>query len=246
MATPFERHERLKEFFKFSWQEVTGLLIAAVISGFIFSFRNWGDTIPDLAIGLKNLLTMILISLISFLVHISFQKYFALSEGYRAEYKPWWVGMGISLIMSIVSLGFIPLVLIGGVNSSFMVRQRIGEFRYGYSYEDNSNIGLWGIYGTLILSIFFGTGLYYNPESFFYSKGLLFNLIYAFCSFIPTVQQDGLMMFFGSRSLYSFGLFLTMMASFLLLTQTKIGIIISIIFTVTYSFIRMFILEPNR
>ncbi|PIN73591.1 hypothetical protein COV20_05195 [Candidatus Woesearchaeota archaeon CG10_big_fil_rev_8_21_14_0_10_45_16] len=202
MVSPVEFRARIADFYRFSKEELIGLLAAVLFAGFIFSFRDWGDQQFDLVIGLIHLFTMFSIAFLSFWVHLSCQKLYGLSQGYLVEFRLWWTGLFISLIFAFFSFGYIPLVLIGGVFASFMVRQRLGEFRYGFSYPENGIIAMWGPLGNLILAIFFAIGAYALPQNYFFHKGLIFNLIMAGCSLIPLPQLDGLSVYFGSRFWY--------------------------------------------
>ncbi|MBT4936249.1 hypothetical protein HOL21_01255 [Candidatus Woesearchaeota archaeon] len=229
MANIKELIKRIQDFYRFSWQEISGLLIAVIFTAFIFSFRDWGGELFDIVIGLKNFVIVIFVAAISFTFRISCQKIYALSQGYKAEFKVWWVGLIIALVLAFISFGRVPLVLIGGVVTAFMVKQRLGEFRYGFSYLQNGFTSLWGILGNMILAIGFALGLYYVPQSYFFSKGLMLNVIMGFCALLPLPQLDGLNIYFGSRIMYYIAIVTVLLASVLLLTRTKWGLIIAIV-----------------
>jgi len=221
--------ERVKDFYRFSWQELSGLIVAIIVTGFIFSFRDWGVEQFDLIIGLKNFIFVTFIAAISFIFRLSAQKIYGLSEGHKPEFKVWWTGLLVSLVIAFFSFGKLPLIFAGTMVSSFMVRQRLGEFRYGFSYRINGMIAMFGILGNLILAILFAIGVYAYPESFFFSKGLWLNLIMAFCAVLPLPQLDGLNIFFGSRFLYGVAIFAIALMAVLLLTKTMFGLISAII-----------------
>ncbi|MBI2669119.1 hypothetical protein HYX14_04725 [Candidatus Woesearchaeota archaeon] len=229
MASWKELVARCIEYFSFSKEELQGILPAIAITAVIFSFRDWGADQFNISQGLIHLLIVGIIAAITFFFRISCQKIYALKEGYKADFKVWWAGLIIALILAFVSKGIIPLVLIGSISAAFMVRQRLGEFRYGFSHFDNANIGMWGMWGNLILAILFSVGLYYNPDSYFFSKGVILNLIMAFCTLLPFPQLDGLNIFFGSRNLYVFSIFIALLGSALLLSKTTWGLITAIV-----------------
>ena len=224
-----ELRSRIRDFFSFSKQEIIGLAVALLVTGFIFSFRDWGLETLDLTLGLRNLIIVSFVAAISFFLRISMQKIYALSEGYKTEFKVWWTGIVIALVIAFVSNGRIPLVLIGASVSSFMIKQRLGEFRYGFSHSDNATIALWGILGSLITATLFALGLHFSPQSYFFSKGVLLNLIMALCALLPLPQLEGLQIYFGSRIQYVSGIVAVILAGFLLLTKTAIGLVITII-----------------
>ncbi len=229
MVSKQELWARIKEFLRFSRQEATGLLFAIVLTGFIFSFRDWGTDKFDAAFGLQNLLLVIIVAAISIFFRIACQKIYALSQGYNAEFKIWWPGLLIMLIVAFLSLGRLPVILVGTVVSSLMVKQRLGEFRYGFSYKDNAMIAMWGLYGNLIAALLFAIALHSLPQSYFFGKGLVLNLVMAFFSLLPLPQLDGLQIYFGSRTMYYLGIGLVLLAGLLLLTKTTIGLITAVV-----------------
>ncbi len=229
MVNRLELYARIKEEFRFSWEEVSGLIIATLITGFIFSFKDWGGDQFNLLIGIKNLLSVIFITAVAFFFHCSCQKVYGLSTGHKVEFKLWWTGIMIALVLAFVTMGRLPLILVGGVTTSFMVRQRLGEFRYGPSWKANGLIGIWGILGNLILAVIFAVGLYLLPQNYFFQKGLILNLIMAGCNLIPLPKLDGLMILFSSRVFYFLTAFGVLLAAVLLATGTKIGLIIAIV-----------------
>lgn len=220
---------RVKESFGFNRAELLGLIVAIIATAFIFSFRDWGEETFDIIVGLKNFFMVLIIAGLSFFFRISCQKVYALSQGYKAEFKVWWAGIIIALIIALVSAGRIPVVLIGGIVTILFVRQKLGEFRYGFSYYDNAVISLWGILGSMIMAIFFAIGLYFAPQNYFFYKGLILNLIAAFCTLLPLPQMDGLQIYFGSRGLYAFWAVTVLLGAVLLITRTKLGLIAAIV-----------------
>ena len=229
MVSRQEFKARIDDFYTFSRQEMVGIIAAVLVTGFIFSFRDWGAEMFDAATGLKNLLTLLIIAAISFIFRLSCQKWYSLSAGYKAEFKVWWTGLAIALVIAFVSFGRVPLVLAGTMATAFMVKQRLGEFRYGFSYWNNAMIAMWGILGNMIIAILFAVGLYFLPDSYFFQKGLILNLMMGFTSLWPVPQLEGLHIFFGSRGLYWLALAMVALAAVLLLSQAALGLIIVII-----------------
>ena len=160
-----ELFSRIKQYYHFSQPEITGIIASVFILGLIFSFRNWGDQQFDLTIGLTHLFIVFTLAAISLIFRITCQKFVGLSRGYNPEFKVWWVGLFLSLILALVSNGRLTLIFVGTVFSTFMIKLRLGEFRYGFSLLDNAIIAFWGILGNLILASLFGIGLYFYQES---------------------------------------------------------------------------------
>lgn len=229
MVSRQELWVRVKEFLRFSRAEAINLLLAVFLIGFIFSFRDWGLETFDAVLGLQHLFGLVLVAGISVFFRIACQKIYALSQGYNAEFKLWWTGMLIMLVLAFISMGRLPVILIGTMATGLMIKQRLGEFRYGFSYKDNSTIALWGIYGNLIMALLFAIVLRFFPESYFLSNGLIINLVMAFFALLPLPQLDGLQIFFGSRPLFYLGLVLVILGGILLLSKTLVGLILSIV-----------------
>ena len=241
MVSRQELWSRMQVDFHFSKQELVGLIVGMLVFGFIFSFRDWGEEGFNLAVGLTHFITAALVAGISLLFRLSCQKIYGLAEGHKPEFKIWWTGMLISLILAFVTVGRVPLVLWGGAFTSFMVRQRLGEFRYGFSYWANGMVGYWGPMGNILLALICAFLGYYFPESYFFQKGLVFNMIMALCSFIPLPQLDGMTIFLGSRGLYYTGVVLTFVALVLLLTKTAAGLVIALAIAAIYGGVYWFV-----
>lgn len=224
-----ELRSRLSSYFSFSKRELWTLGIAILITAFIFSFRDWGEEQLDVSAGLGNLFLMLLIVGLSFVFRLSCQKAYALSQGYQATFKIWWLGLGIAFVVAFLSVGRLPLALLGTMHVAFLERLRLGEFRYGFSYEQNGRIAFWGIIGNLILAILFAVGLHVLPESYLFAKGLWLNLVMAFFSLLPLPQLDGLAIFFGSRVLYGVAIGVVLLTGVLLLTGTTAGLITAVV-----------------
>jgi hypothetical protein len=229
MASQPEIRARVKEFFHFSKSELSGLLLVALITGFIFSFRDWGDEFFDVAIGFAHLIAAILLAGFTLFVRSSLQKIYALSQGYKIIMKTWFVGTYVALALSFLSLGTLSIVLPGTFTSAFMVKQRLGEFRYGFNNFENGMIGFWGIMGNIGLALFFAILAYFFPGNYIFEKGITLNLIMGFATLLPFPQLDGLKIFFGRRILYYATVGIMLLSTLLIISKTKIGLIISII-----------------
>ncbi|HLD79193.1 MAG TPA: hypothetical protein VJA18_01400 [Candidatus Nanoarchaeia archaeon] len=229
MAKGEDLRTLIRDYFRFEKQEISFLVPAILLTAFMFSFDNWGETELDVALGMKNFFLASVIVAFSVLVRLSWQKINALGKGYKAEFKGWWVGLIIGLIITFLSKGKITPVLMGSVVASFMVRHRLGSFRYGFSYFENALISFWGVIANLILSLIFAIALYFFPENTFFREALFFNWIMALCAILPLPQLDGLNIYFGSRGLYYLAIVIVAIAGILLLTQTQLGLILAVL-----------------
>ncbi len=229
MVSRQEKLAQVQEFFKFDKGELFGLVAVVLVTAFVFSFRDWGIGQFNATTGIRNLFVTGLVVLVTILVKLSAQKIKGLNEGYRGEFKPWWSGLAAALVFAVISAGRIPLVLIGTITNTFIVKQRLGEFRYGFSYTDNASIASTGIISNLSLATLSAIGWYFVPDSYLLGQALLLNLVMAICSLVPIKQMDGLNLFFGDRINYFFYLGLTAIYWLLLISKTRIGLILAII-----------------
>lgn len=229
MVQILELISRIRNHFRFSQQELTGLGVAILVTGFIFSFKDWGADNFNLLVGLKNFLFTTLAAAISFLAHVGPQKIYCLGSGYKAEFKTWWAGIIIVLILGFITAGNVTLILAGGMFISLMVRQRLGEFRYGYNLDQQAVTAFWGIYGLVIMATIFRIFNYYFPKVLFFEKGLFICLIFAICALLPIPGLNGLNLFFGSRAIYFSSIVLVIVASLLFWLGGFIGLLVAII-----------------
>ena len=57
---------RIQNFLRYNPHELSGLAVAILITGFIFSFRDWGAEQFDALAGLRNLFLVFIIATLSF------------------------------------------------------------------------------------------------------------------------------------------------------------------------------------
>ncbi|HLC19790.1 MAG TPA: hypothetical protein VJK72_02650 [Candidatus Nanoarchaeia archaeon] len=198
----FEERDRIKRFFAFSHTEIKDLAIATVVLGFVFSFRDWGSGGVDILVGVRHFLTTVILAALSLFVHESAHRIMALLIGYKAEFKLWWGGLLASLILVFISNGRIPLALPGGVVNAILIRQRLGEFRYGLNYWENGLIALYGPLANLALAFVAKVFLNFFPDSFLFEKLLFLNIVMAICTMLPIPPLDGMSTFWGSRVVF--------------------------------------------
>lgn len=199
-----ELFARISEYFQFSKQEVIALLSVIVITGFIFSFRDWGGSSFDLGLGVQHLFLAVLLAGIAFFGRVAVQKIVGLSMGFQGTFTVWWTGVILSLLAAFVTKGVVTVILPGGLAMAMMVRHRLGEFRYGFNYWEQGLMTYAGSVGNVILALLFKVGLTVFPGSWFFQKGLLLNVVVALCAFLPLPRLDGLHLFYSSRLWYFF------------------------------------------
>ncbi|MBT3836678.1 hypothetical protein HOD05_00045 [Candidatus Woesearchaeota archaeon] len=227
MVSVEELRSRVAEYLRFNKQEVSSLIIAILATTLIFAFDD-GRTTFSWGPWIGNFIAVLIIVTFTIFVKYIIQKISALREGYTAEFKLWWVGIGIALIVGLITSGKVALVLIGGVATTFISRHRLGEFRYGFSYEDNASVSIMGVVANIHLAILFAVLLYFTHYRIF-ALALNFNIIMGVLSLLPFPQLDGLQIFWGSRSWYYMIVVGMLLFSVLLLSKSTIGLVLAII-----------------
>lgn len=195
-----ELFERVKRYLKFEKEELKSLAVLVLVLAFIFAFRDFQFTLADFIISL-------LIVALSVIVHISVQKIFAINSGYNVEFRIWWTGIIITLIISLISYGkFWWIFLPGGITYSLIAGLRLGKFRYGLNYRAMGIIAFLGPISNIVLgTIFKNIELYvlHTPNELLHSI-FMFNLIYAVFTMLPIPPLDGHYLFYASRPWYVF------------------------------------------
>ena len=219
----FDLLDKVKQYFRFSKEEIKSIIIATLILGFVVGFDDGSETF-ELMYWLKNLFNSILVVALAILVRESAIRIYALHSGHRAELKLWWLGLGGALIMAIISFGKLPLLLYGGILVHFIPRHRIGYFRYGHSYGDMGMIALWGSIANVVLALIFKMFMFLpNP---LIRQAMVINIAMACFNMLPIPPLAGSMVLFASRAIYGISVGAILAGSFLMLFSTvKIAII---------------------
>lgn len=197
----------LKKYFRFSKDEILGIIISAVLFGFIASFREWGPGDDfQLAYGLKNFFNAFMISLLAVIVHESAHKAFAIYKGYDVKVKVWWHGLIIALVLCFITQGHVWFFALSGIFVSSLAIQRIGVFRYDMNQKDISLIAFAGPLANIILATLIKTPLVWWPDlplnAALMNKAFVINWAVAIANFLPIPPLDGIHTFFHSRLLY--------------------------------------------
>jgi len=186
---------RIKHDFGFSKDEVVGFLISAAVFGFIYAFRRF---------TLGELLSAVAFVLVSIVIHVSVQKIVGLHYGVKVEYRVWWYGLLIALIVSLLSGGKVWWIIVpGGITCSLIARYRVGAFRYGLNYAMLSVVAISGPIASLAFGSLFKNLVLYTPLGLpIFNDIYKWNLVYCLFTLLPIPPLDGHYSFFGSRNLY--------------------------------------------
>jgi len=224
MAEIVDLTDKIKRYYKFTPSEIRSLIIAILITAFVISFREWGiGGVFDAKLGLFNFFNAILIVALSFLVHLSAQRVWALATGYRHEFQMWGLGLGIALILAFVTNGRAWLIIPGGFIVHHLAGHRLGWFRYGINYWALGLVAFAGPVASVAFAIIFKSisGFVFNA---LIQKVIIFNILYAIFSMFPIPPLDGSKVYFGSRMLYAFEVAGVIAAGMMLLANIAVWI----------------------
>ena len=199
--------DKVKRYFKFSKEEVTGILIAALVFGFIASYREWGYGAEfEFFVGLKNLINATIISLLAIIIHESAHKLYGVHRGYEVKTKIWWYGITAAIILCIISRGYLWFFALSGMTLHHLAIQRLGKFRYGIRPIDLGMIGLAGSLANIMLATLLKTLILWFPtlpiNAALVHKAFLINWAVAVFNLLPIPPLDGIHTFFYSRLFY--------------------------------------------
>ena len=227
---------KFRHYFRFSKEEIEACTISVLVLAFIVSFNEWGygDTF-NFNIGLTNYIKAIFIVGIILGLQLIVIKSYALYYGFRAEFKLWWYGIGLGLVIAFLTASLSNGVAIwfltpGGIFFHHMATHRLGWFRYGVNMMETGWTCMWGVISTLILAVIFKLILFFFPNSNFFYKSMIVALWFAFFVMLPFPPLIGSRIFFWSRLTYAFLFGIVIGANFFL--RLHIGLLAIFIFSV--------------
>ncbi|MBU1704062.1 MAG: hypothetical protein KJ922_01750, partial [Nanoarchaeota archaeon] len=227
---------KLKRYYRFTPNELKGMMISIVIISIVVAFDKWGADTFDLGTGLFNQFNALLIVTLAFLIHYSAQKVAALSVGYDIEYKVWSYGLLIAMVLALLTKGFIWFLIPGGIIHHHLAGHKLGFFRYGLNFFA---VGLSAFMGP-VANLFFVVILKI-VNTFAHSSiinfAIVVNIWFAVWSVLPIPPSDGSRMFFGSRMVYAFGFCAVIAGALLLHPAFKIPIWFAVIGALLIGFI---------
>ena len=231
MGELIDLKDKIKRYYKFRSSEITYIVFAILIIGFIISFKEWGTAEFNARSGLFNFFNSILIVTLSFLIHDAGQRIWGLSIGYKIEFRACSYGLVAGLLLAFISNGNLWLIMPSGIIVHHLAGHRLGFFRYDINYFGKAMAVFGGTLATLTLIILIKVISVFitNP---LLDKALIFNVIYLITSLIPIPPMDGSNIYFGSRMLYAFVFPFIVAASLLMLIDISILITLSVSFII--------------
>ena len=195
---------KTKTDFRFEYNETIAVLVAIIASAFIIGFndRSRVFNITDWIINMTESLVLVAAVI---LVHISVQKIYGFYQGFRVEYKLWLYGVGIGLIIALLSKGRFWLLAPGGIFLHFLPAHRLGWFRPGTNITAYGTIAFSGPLASIFFVSFFKTlDIWFGWQSELISKLFAIGWAYAIGNLLPIPPLDGSRFFYYSRLTYAF------------------------------------------
>ncbi len=195
---------RIKRFYRWEERELRDIVITVLAVAFIFGYDD-KRPVFELIPWLLNYLKTLAIVAASFLAYDGAMKVAALHQGFTAEYRMWPQGLGMSIIITLLTKGKFPVILAGGLFLHHNMILRLGKFRYGLNTIAYGTIAAAGpiahlVLMTLCLAMSKQLGIF--PEFFLYAA--VINGWMLFYQLLPIPKLNGIHIFFMSRLAYSF------------------------------------------
>lgn len=198
--------DKVKRYFSFSKTETTSFVIVVAILALVASWSEFGyGTQADYVMGLKNWLYAVLLVGITVFVHHASQRLMALSLGFYAEQKLWWHGLIISLILVLLTNGYVKFLAATSTIIHLLPVHRLGAFRYGPNISSIMKISMAGPVGNIFFSAFVKSLEWANilPPAFA-EQLFIMNLSFAAWNLLPIPPLDGSKLMYYSRLTYIF------------------------------------------
>ena len=224
MYSLYDLRGKIRDYFRFSNEEIRALLLTILTAAFILSFRQWGETTFDFSVGIRNFFNAFLIVTLSLLVKVSVQKIYSLHIGYKMEYQFWLTGILISIFLCFLTNGWLPFLALGGFVVTMLPGHRLGFFRYNINYFSIGIIAVMGPLANLGLAIFFK--MFSWLPSPLIATAIKFNVLIAIFSMLPIPPMDGSKILYAARPFYVFCLAGIITAGLLTLLVNSIPLIV--------------------
>ena len=222
----------------FSKIEIQHILVASLVLGFIFAFKEWGVASPDALAGLENWLRYFVMAIVALVIHTFGHKVIAAKNYAQSEFRLWFLqvrkksiptGILFPVLFSFISNGSwgVPLVETNIVRGIPALRAK-KKFKYLTEFE-TAIIALAGpVLSVLIALIFKAMAL---PG---FEKFIVINYMIGLVALIPFSTLDGAKIFAGSKYLY-LGAVIFLVTTVLLMQATSL--ITTIIFAIILAII---------
>ncbi|MBI4148735.1 hypothetical protein HY490_05575 [Candidatus Woesearchaeota archaeon] len=197
--------DKITRYFWFTPTEWRGYWLTVLVASFVYSFDKWGLTTFEPDIGLINWMTGALLFGFIIFIHHAAQRIAALHFGFQPEHYVWWYGLVGSLLIALLTNGYVKWYAMGGLMISLLPTHRLGRYRYGPNLQAFANVTAFGPIANVCAAAFIKTLAWILPlpttlvDTWFYQS-----LVYSAWQLLPFPPLDGSRMLYASRLFYVF------------------------------------------
>lgn len=209
----FEWFYRARDHYRFSPRELKELVITAILFGFILSFRKWGGETFDMRVGIISWTIAAVFVFMAMFWNISWQKIFAINDGFIAHYHWWFQGVLLGVFITFMTFGMVPFLYPGNVFFEHSKKLRLGRFRHGENIKDFAVASIAGVVSNVVFALLLSF-IYIPTQNQWVKLLIIINFLYAFFSMLPIPRiagtkiesgaTSGIYIFFFGRPLYVF------------------------------------------
>lgn len=224
----------IKKYVKFSSKEWKQMLWVTFAVAFVLTFNKWGTVRFDFERGLANLFLAFIFVGIFWIGQLYLKKVIATKLGYNANYEWSLPGLIITVLIAFLSFGYVPVLLLGTTKIAQNDRRRLGKHRFALNQKDIFRIHGYSYLINYLIILIILAPIYLATQSLFVDMLIKINLALIFFPLLPVPKNDGLYMFFASRSLYFLVLAFVVIMSLLILWAQIFSFIIALVLALIF------------
>jgi|GEM_PF-4741151 len=213
-------HGKLKEYFKFSKDEINDLIKISLLFGFMLSFADWGIEQFSAASGIYAWIISALLLFSLYSIYLAIIKAISVHQGYVAEFKMGKYLWAFALYFTFLTEGYNSVILLipGAIHFSVIKKLRLGKLSAGADYNE---FGYIGVEAGLIMIMF---GSLFAPLyglNLVFDKIFIISMLIALFSMLPFPYTTGFYLL--TTSYLAFISLLTLIFIAVLLASFNIG-----------------------
>ena len=206
MVEYWELKQRVRKFCTFDSRELKNIFAAILVLTFIWGFNDGHETF-EVVRWTAHLFGVLIMSTIAVFTQIFVQKVFAVYHGYKMEFRAWPVGLVLGVIVTFITRGNFPLMLVGGPTVMHLSRLRVGEFRYGLNTLQTAVSAFFGPLANIVVAMFLKAVIWQimGIQWAWLDEFFIFSMAFAVYSMLPIPPLSGILVYYGLKLLYIFG-----------------------------------------
>ena len=138
----------------YSKEEYAHLFYFAIISGFLFSFNDWGTKTFSLSVGLKNLSTAIAVAFFITLITTWIVKFFGIKKGVFVRFKLNYILSALAFLLTYLSFGYIPSIAFFDMKFEYDEKIRFGRPKLMPNLSEYSSLSSQFLFWNILVSLF--------------------------------------------------------------------------------------------